>query len=118
VGGDWIRIELKARHEAAMVIGEAMVLYGVERAGRSAIVNFCKSDVDWYRKATEGDLCEIAPMRYNAGDSYHWLLAQCLPALKREVEAEIAQGRYHLYDAFIEVLQNAFHSGNKRDLEL
>jgi hypothetical protein len=115
-GGDWTRIELVTRHEAAQVLGEAMVISGIEAAGRSAIMAFVTIDLDWWTAAVLTAPVELAPLPIHANKTYEWLLQQCLPALEREVAGEIAQGRYTLYERFTTALRDAYHLANMRDL--
>lgn len=105
VNRQWTRIELQVRDARAWHLAEAMVRYGIARAGQQAVRDyFTVLEPSWWVDAVQGEATYIKPVGKPETNTEKWIREVCLPAIRREATKQIEDGSWRLYDALYGLL--------------
>jgi hypothetical protein len=111
IRGDWVRVEIVWRGKRARSAHLRMLSHGIASTTRGAILNQMNSGSEWWRIAMSGDAVEPLPIPRKLSNRYEWLRKSVLPALRREIAEERAQGRDDIYRIFAAVIDGLRPSG-------
>jgi len=108
---DWTRIEIVWRGRFAAAAHLRMCSAGIAATTRGAILRQMASTLPWFQLATSGPLAEPEPMPRRMSNRYEWLRKSVLPALRKEIDAERAEGRDDIYRIFAALIDGLRPSG-------
>lgn len=97
---DWVRIEIVWRGRYAQSAHHRMLSAGIASTTRGAVLRIISSGTEWFRMATSGPTVEPLPVSRKMSNRYEWLRKSVVPALRKEIVAERAEGRDDIFRIF------------------
>lgn len=111
VDGDWIRVELELKGDAARAALFAMVWYGIVATGKTLLRSFMRdTGVEWYDAAIDGEGgAYVEPVGRPVTARERWIFEQVIPALDTELRKGNNRVRWSLQKLLDDTEQFAGH---------
>ena len=103
--GPWTRIELVTREPYGNKLAKAMVKSDLANAGKQAIRDYVRCDIDWFNRALNGPSVYIETAPRQAHDTKGWLLKMVLPVFIKEIVEAATEDDFDVYEAYTEALR-------------